>query len=279
MSDLDKEKMLDLLSAKAITGLSEKEEEKLKKLEKVFPELKEDFSFELTAAAIGLINLTTDEPVPPRLRNRILADADSFFAAENGEASNSAAEEVQKAVVFEPSRSVWQSLGWVVAAVACVALAVNLWMTRTEPRGEIAQNPPAQITPTPNLAEQRRELLASANDIVRENWTDIDPKQPRNIQGDVVWSNSRQKGFVRFRNLPVNDKSKEAYQLWIFDETQKYPVDGGVFNADETGEIIVPIDPRVKVKKPTMFAVTAEKPGGVVVSEREKVMAVAKLET
>ena len=99
------------------------------------------------------------------------------------------------------------------------------------------------------------------------------------MKGDVVWSNSAQKGFVRFSNLPVNDKTKEQYQVWIFDENQKHPVDGGVFDANEAGEIIIPIDPKIKVQKPKMFAVTAEKPGGVVVSPLEKVMAVAKVST
>ena len=44
-----------------------------------------------------------------------------------------------------------------------------------------------------------------------------------------------------------------------------------------TSEIVIPIDAKIKVQKPKMFAVTAEKPGGVVVSPLEKVMAVAKV--
>lgn len=84
---------------------------------------------------------------------------------------------------------------------------------------------------------------------------------------------------MRFYNLPANDPSKETYQLWIVDESQKYPIDGGLFNVSTQGEIILPIDARLKVEKPKMFAVTAEKPGGVVVSDLKKVMAVAKIET
>lgn len=283
MSDSEKEKMLDLLIAKATTGLSAEESEHLKELEKAYPELLDGNSLDLTTASISLINLQTDEPMPGHLKARILADADRFFASAESEAPNFASSETeyQKTFGFEPKSSIWQSLGWLVAAFACIALAINLWMTRSEPQTETVKNPPVQITPTPtpDLAEQRQQLLASANDVVRESWSEADPKKPRSVEGDVVWSNSQQKGYLRFRNLPVNDKSKEAYQLWIFDETQKHPVDGGVFNADETGEIIIPIDPRLKVQKPTMFAVTAEKPGGVVVSDREKIMAIAKLET
>lgn len=284
MNDLDKEKMLDLLFAKATSGLSAEELEQLKTLEVVFPELKDDYSFELTAAAIGLINLKTDEPMPAHLHKKILADADKYIVLRKTKTSDvefSENEKFQKTFAFEPKRSIWQSLGWLVAAAACIALAIVLWQTRNQPKTEYVQNPPQQITPTPtpNLAEQRQQLLASANDVVQRNWSDFDPKKPRNVQGDVVWSSTAQKGFIRFQNLPVNDKSKEAYQLWIFDESQKKPIDGGVFNANEAGEIIIPIDAKLEVKKPTMFAVTAEKPGGVVVSELGKVMAVAKIET
>ena len=283
MNDSDREKMLDLLLAKAMTGLSAAEQEKLRELEEMFPELKDGNSFELTAAAIGLINLKTDEPMPSHLRARVLADADNFFGSRKEKTPSTLpyeTEETQKTFTFEPKRSIRNALGWLVAAAACLVLAINLWMTRAVNEPGAAQIAPEQTTPAPmpGLAEQRQQLLTSASDIVQESWTDIDPKKPFNVEGDVVWSNSQQKGYLRFRNLPVNDKNKEAYQLWIFDEAQKHPVDGGIFNADKPGEIIIPIDPKLKVQKPTMFAVTAEKPGGVVVSDREKVMAIAKLE-
>lgn len=283
MNDLEKEKMLDLLLAKATIGLSAEESEQLKELEEVFPELKGDNSFELAAAAIGFINLKTDEQMPAHLQKRILADADKYFESNTDKVfeqnSSQTEEEFQKTFAFEPKSSIWQSLGWLVAAVACVALAVILWQTRTAPEIEYTRTPPQQTAPTPGTAELRQQLIVSTNDVVLRDWTDFDPKKPFNVQGDVVWSNTAQKGFIRFQNLPVNDKSKETYQLWIFDENQKNPIDGGVFSANEAGEIIIPIDARLEVKKPTMFAVTAEKPGGVVVSELGKVMAVAKIET
>ncbi len=283
MNNLDREKVLDLLFAKATTGLSAEESEQLRELEEVYTELRGDNSVDLTAAAIGLVNLKTDEPMPLHLQKKVLADADNYFVSKKGEVlnpdSSETEEEYQKTFAFEPKRRIWQSLGWLVAAVACIALAIILWQSRNQPQTEYTQNTPPQITPTPGLAQQRQQFIVSANDIVQRNWTDYNPKQPRNIQGDVVWSNAAQKGFVRFQGLPVNDKSKETYQLWIFDENQKNPIDGGVFNANEAGEIIIPINAKLEIKKPNMFAVTAEKPGGVVVSELGKVMAVAKIET
>ena len=83
---------------------------------------------------------------------------------------------------------------------------------------------------------------------------------------------------MRFRGLTSNDPTREQYQLWIFDETgdMNFPVDGGVFNVSSSGELIIPIDPEVKVGKAVMFAVTRERPGGVPVSKREYISVLAK---
>jgi anti-sigma-K factor RskA len=286
MSEQNKEKMLELLSDRAIFELSDTELAELAELEKEFPELNDD-SFELAAASIAMLNLETNEPLPAHLRTKIASDAEKYFASQKADPAAAAEtpaekdEEFQKTFTLEPKKSIWNWLGWAVAAAACVALAVNIYTTRT------AQNEIVRATPTPTAtpqielspAQERAQLLASAQDVLRSDWGDLDPKKPQNVKGDVVWSNSAQKGFVRFSNLPVNDKTKEQYQVWIFDENQKHPVDGGVFDANEAGEIIIPIDPKIKVQKPKMFAVTAEKPGGVVVSPLEKVMAVAKVST
>ena len=65
------------------------------------------------------------------------------------------------------------------------------------------------------------------------------------------------------------------YQLWIFDarRDERYPVDGGVFDAAaDTAEVIVPIDAKIEVGTPVLFAVTVEKPGGVAVSNRKRIV-------
>ena len=86
---------------------------------------------------------------------------------------------------------------------------------------------------------------------------------------------------MRFRGLPKNDGSKETYQLWIFDKTQKKetPIDGGTFDVTTDGEVIIPINAKLKAQGPALFAITIEKPGGVVVSDRKKLAALAKVET
>ena len=107
-----------------------------------------------------------------------------------------------------------------------------------------------------------------------------DPESATGI-GDVVWSPSRQQGFMRFRGLAANDPAVAQYQLWIFDaeRDEAYPVDGGVFDVppEANGDVVVRIDPRLVVSRAVAFAVTVEQPGGVVVSSRSRLPLLAAL--
>jgi len=273
----NKEKMLELLADKAAFGLSEEEAVEVEMLLKEFPEWENDNSFELAAVAISIANLDTSEPMPAHLRTKILADSEKFFASDVKALEK---EENQKTFDFEPKRSViFEWLGWSFAAIFLVVLGISLWTNRGSETTK-TENPPKTQTPTPELtANQKREqILASANKILA-NWTSPKTDENAPLSGDIVWDNAKQEGYMRFRGLPVNDAAKETYQLWIFDENQdeKTPVDGGVFDVSENGEVIIRIDAKLKIKNPKMFAVTVEKPGGVVVSKREKIVALAKV--
>lgn len=292
MNEVSKNRLIELLADQTLFGLEADETMELERLKRQFPEWEKDLSLELTAAAINLSDLEVSGELPANLRTKIFANADEFFSRA------AASEEAPKVVPFapevggatqttgnvietEPARpAFWQWLGWAVAAAACVALAINLWTTRSS-QPEVVKNPPTPTpTATPKLSveQERTRLLASAGDTVKIPLAD--PKNKDEVLGEMVWSNSLQKGYARFTKLPANDVAKETYQLWIVDETQnpKNPaISGGVFNVSTSGEIVVPIDPQVTVRKPAAIAVTAEKPGGVVVSAQEKVVAFAKI--
>src|SRR4029077_12947770 len=117
--------------------------------------------------------------------------------------------------------------------------------------------------------------LATASDATRLSWHPT--AEAAGASGDIVWSSSAQRGFMRFVGLPPNDPSKTQYQLWIFDRQrdQAYPVDGGVFDVTSTGEVIVPIAAKLRVGDAALFAVTVERPGGVVVSRRVHIVVTA----
>lgn len=285
MNDDVNEEMLDLLCRKAVYGLNEEETMRLERLEVVGDDLR---TLELTAAVIGMINLKTDEALPLHLQEKIEVAADGYFASQtkSGRISEAAAKEPTSEISFIPAKTrsfSWNWLGWAFAAAASVALAVNIWLTRTQPDSTIADNPrPAPIQEeilTPS--QQRQRLLESPVQVLTAQLGKGNVKEIDNVSGDVVWSDVRQAGYVRVQGLPKNDANKETYQLWIFDESQdpKTPIDGGTFNIEADGEVVIPIDARLRAVNPKAFAVTIEKPGGVVVSKQAKVAALAKRET
>ena len=280
MNSETEETMLDLLYKKAVHGLNDEEEKQLAELERSADSAEELNSLELTAASLSMTELESGEPLPADLQSRILADAERFFDD---------AEERERKPAGPPSAakpdsglSIWGWLGWAAAAAACIALAFNIYSIRFANNRAGIEKPPLP-TPTITLTpeQMRQQLIETAPDLARAEWRSPDEKAPDKVLGDVVWSDDMQAGYVRLRGLPVNDANKETYQLWIYDETQdpKTPIDGGTFDIASDGEVIIPIDAKLKPRNTKMFAITVEKPGGVVVSKGERVAALAKRET
>jgi anti-sigma-K factor RskA len=272
---MNDELMLDLLSKKASMGLDREEQRQLDKL--IAASGIHDESFELAAAAISMIDLKTNEPLPAHLQAKILADAGRILDAPPQQ------QQPVRQIAPDPKPSFWNwnwtaSLGWAAAAAACIALAINIWMTRIQPPPQ-AKIPEQveQLTP----GQMRQKMIDAGGDMIRAKWTVGTDKDVKEIAGDIVWSDAKQAGYMTFHGLPANDAGKQTYQLWIFDETQdpKTPIDGGTFDMSDNGDVVIPVSAKLKASKPKMFAVTVERPGGVVVSKREKIAAIAKVET
>jgi hypothetical protein len=160
---------------------------------------------------------------------------------------------------------------WLIAAAAIV-VAVFGWRRPPHPPVTVVE---AKTTPS----AERAELLGLAG-TGRFDFTPTEDPAARKGTGDVVWHSGLQRGFMRISGLAPNDPSKEQYQLWIFDEERgdTFPVDGGVFDvgADAQGDVLVPIQAKLAVSKAKLFAITVERPGGVVVSKRERIVLTAK---
>jgi anti-sigma-K factor RskA len=128
--------------------------------------------------------------------------------------------------------------------------------------------------------DAQRQALATQRFVLQRNWAPAGDPAGREVKGDVVWDARTQTGYMRFVGLRRNDPSNEQYQLWIFDgrRDERYPVDGGVFDVPGDGdEVIVPIRASLPVGTPLAFAVTIERPGGVVVSDRSRVVVIARV--
>ncbi|MGD9588909.1 MAG: anti-sigma factor [Pyrinomonadaceae bacterium] len=274
MTDNEKELMLDLLVEKFVYGLSDEDS---KKLEGLGYEPAEAESIELTIATLGMVDLPAEDQMPAHLYARLKGAAGEVIGA--ADAANAGAEEpAPREIVLSgrPSGSWFGWLGWAAAAAASIALAVSLFIPRGGPlvAGSALPTPTPEVRPDP--ARERQEMMRGGGIVVAE-WGKGNVDELASVSGDVVWSDQKQAGYMRFRGLPKNDTSKETYQLWIFDETQdpKTPIDGGTFDITSDGEVIVPIDAKLKAKNPSAFAITIEKPGGVVVSKREKIASLA----
>ena len=154
-----------------------------------------------------------------------------------------------------------EAVAWL-AAAASFLLAVQLWFN---------SSPKKVMTAQATAAESRLALLNNSQEILRVDWSSGKTPFDNAVTGDVVWNNESQQGFMRFVGMPPNDPSKEQYQLWIIDpDRDAEPIDGGVFDIASNGEVVVPINAKLKVLKPAAFAITIEQPGGVVVSTQER---------
>lgn len=249
-----------------------------------------DDSFDLAAASAALA-MTPIEPMPAELAAKVLNQSPAGFRTIPGVMPS----QLRPAPVIAPTPPVTdlerarekktsrfaQIAPWI-AAAACLALAIGAVLWASDQKREnkpVVITPP--VTPTPTAKELREKLLATASDVSMLQWSATEDPNGKGAAGDVVWSHSEQRGFMRFVGLTPNDAKQFQYQLWIFDKNRddKYPVDGGVFDVSSTGEIIVPISAKLPVSDATLFAVTVEKPGGVVVSARERIVVTAARKT
>ncbi|MCG8587832.1 MAG: anti-sigma factor [Proteobacteria bacterium] len=263
---MSRERLNELLADRATQGLDDVEQRELDGLLLRLPDTDAD-ELDRCAAAIDLALVpVSHEPLPAHLRERVLVDARAYLASGDATRARWAA---PREVPSAPSKTPWAApAGWLAAAAILVFALLGVVPPLLEPA-------------PPNPVDARNDLLANQADAIRIAWTATgDPAGPE-ATGDVVWSDQRQQGYMRFSGLAANDPSVSQYQLWIFDATrdERHPVDGGVFDipAGET-EVVVPIHARLPVAQAALFAITVERPGGVVVSTRERLPLLAKVD-
>ncbi|WP_337173645.1 anti-sigma factor [Paludisphaera sp.] len=256
LSPDDRDRLDGLLAEGAAFGLSPDEAAEIERLSAGRGDVDIE-EFERLAAALYVgLGAGAGEKLPDHLR-RICADQGRDLLASG---PGPAPAPVRPPVVAPPRR--WAGppawLGWV-AAAACLLLAVATWSR------------PVDVSPAVELERLREEVL-TAGDALTVPLKGVGPGE--GSSGDLVWSNRRQRGFMRLRGVAANDPSQRQYQLWIFDRAQdeRYPIDGGVFDINAPGEAVVPIHAPIRVREPYLFAVTVEKPGGVVVSDRDPII-------
>ena len=267
-SVVSRERAEELLAFRAVEGLAGAEEEELSALLAEMPEF-DDGGFEIAAAACHLALLGPEEPLPESVRRRLEREA-AIFQGKVLPMTGRESAPLQVPQAPATARRAWG--GWL-AAAACLLLALVGWWPRLAA-------PPA-VTETPQVAVQAPPAHDQAPDALELPWQATDDAAAAGAAGSVVWSSAQQTGAMRIRGLAANDPAISQYQLWIFDKgrDERYPVDGGVFDMP-AGELeaMVPIDAKVAVGEAFLFAITVEKPGGVVVSDRERIVLLAQVQ-
>lgn len=274
------ERMMDLLCEMSVRGLGEAERRELESLGIDPAELE---AMERTVAAVDVAMAPPVEAMPASLRASLLEAGRAF---ERGAATPAAPALRLAGAEVKRMRAVAAG-GWL-AAAACLVVAGLVWVSRPGGLGAPAAVP---------LGEAYAALAAKPG-VVKTAWLGLDDllkvdphRYDHQLAGEVVWDPATQTGYMKFTGLAANTPSEFQYQLWIFDAERRVgdlpqfaiaglpeiltqrPVDGGVFDVGSEGEVIVPIDAKLPVGKAALFAVTVEPPGGVVVSDRDIVVA------
>jgi len=266
------ERAQDLLVLRATEGLDGFQEQEMQVLLEGLPELDADH-YERAAALVHLaLDPPSSSPMPTSVRKSVEAALGAHI--QTGGAHVSAPAPLRtversspapgKATAAQDGRS--NTLPWLVAAASLLFAAFTFL------------NSPLEKGP-----DETAVALADLEGTIELSWAAGPSERSGIVTGAVVWNDDLDQGYMEFEqfgSLAGNDASAEQYQLWIFDGDRDAarPVDGGVFDLPAEGEPVrVPIDAKLAVGKATLFAVTVERPGGVVVSAREHIVALAQL--
>ncbi len=288
--------ILDLIIERATYGLSLSDQDNLDRLIQSSPDpaavLKESLQLELSIAALEL-SQQKNTPSPEGSISPALQAQIRLQATESIETCGASGNPLHDLILSKATprsepltdvrpisrrRPLKEIFVWTVAAVSLLTLAlfirqspdVDHILTKRptieefEPSIDLVQD----ILPTDE--QMKRFLSSTPEDLLSLSWTPVDSK---NVTGNVFWSDQRQTGFMTFQGLEINNPLEKQYQVWIYDTDTKAPepVTGGVFDVSKTGHHVVPIAPVSPVKKAVQFAITAEQPGGVKVSQQKHV--------
>jgi hypothetical protein len=251
------ERLTELLVDQALEGLSPEQDLELESLLAAGGE--PDMTYGLAAAVLELALMRPGEfvPCPGRVRRR-LERAGRQWA--EGTASVMRTPRFSREALPEmgrlAARVIFKGGPWIAVAASLVLAVVAWWMSK----------PAADITGAVDSDPSREVMRFAAWG--ESGWP--------GIEGECVWCERTQKGYLRLVGLPLNDPSREQYQLWIIDERgMEQRISGGVFDAAEDGVTVVPIRPGIAVRNVRAFAVTVEEPGGTWVSDLSRRVGIA----
>ena len=259
--DKEKQILMGLLALSAVENLSTEDEQQLSQLLAKHPEFsKDEFAKTTALSQIGfyLTDHTAHEKLPSELRDKILAAYENAKSSEKNNPLLSILPRLLKAFTRP-------SYAWGITAMLLIGLSYSMITFKTYENNYRY------------LPLKKMVLQNTTDDLMQYPWYGK-TQDFENIKGDMIWSNQKQKGFIKITGMPMNDPSQNQYQIWIVDPIKyQNPVDGGVFDITKSDrEIIIPINPKLPISNARAFAITLEQPGGVVVSSQPLLLTAPK---
>jgi len=281
------ERLMELLADRATTGLDQAEETELNSLLAMEPAVDSEAVDRAAATlSVGLAGEEqSQERVPQELMARLMLQAseavvrtrDADGRAEVVQTKNSVdrlkieRESSRPLLNGRTRRDGWKVWGGWMAAAACLTVAVVGWLRSPSGSGSATSDVRMLVDRTSGTVSRAWGAWpAKENEPAAEQFPGADA-----VKGQVVWNQQLQKGYMVFSGLTPNNPASKQYQLWIIDKNQKNPIDGGVFDIAQSGEVVIPITAKLPVKELVGFGVTVEPPGGVVVSDQNRRVVVA----
>ncbi len=236
------ERLLDLVIAHETDVLTEAEAKELAHLMASAPAHE-------VAEVRRAISVGQAAMMPVDLRGKLQIQAHGYFAGRGergGSLEGPASLPMRQAA--SPVSSTWAWSGWM-AAAAAIAMAIFVGL-----------RPSTTVTP-----EQQVAAIEARQDNVKVAFQS-QVEKAASVKGEVVWNDALGEGYIAVSGLVKNDPARTQYQLWVVDPTRDAkPVDAGVFDMVD-GTLRIPVRTKLPVNKPVAFAITEEKPGGVVQS-------------
>jgi hypothetical protein len=249
----------ELLSDRALAGLSAEEREELTRLLSA-EGLADDESFDVAAAALDLATAPAGTgSMPAALAARLESDGRRFLAEAPKVGRSPAASRPQASTTAAGSQVVVMPLGeataprrdwtrWAGWLAAAAAVAVVVGQQRKEGAGATATATGPTIaagTPAPSSLTPPVRTLPG----VPAN----DPRAGR-ASATLAWSDGTGHGELRVGGLPAG-----SYEVWIEDAArgERYRLAAGAFVAREGVEAVVPVGAAIPALEPSRLLVTA----------------------
>ena len=276
----DRDRLLDILAIRATEGLSTEELKELHDLFELHPDVQPE-EFESAAAWLDAAHFDTveePEPLPRHLRTQI--EAQGRLCVRGARSAGAGMPVPRRGAPPEPTAAAEPSAPTAVSAsigdgapsrtgggLGWLSLAAGVLLGVTIGFALLGEK---DLSPADAL--DRLVAQSSTNSLQRAPWEGVAGNGLETIQGEVIWSDARQEGYLTLEGLPPTQDTDQQYQLWIVDADRGHaePVDGGVFDVSgDSGVQTIAIDAALVVERPGLFVITREVRGGVVVSQSD----------